>query len=154
MSKKSRGTLKIPSSHPEEVLTNAFHPRRRSAAFLMTRAAQVTQAANAMRKARAAPSSLPEPASLAFRIHEDNGGAYHWTILADGGETLVRSASFGSYEQADHAARVVHCGASRASFEDRSTAPPPVELRTRRDDRLDTERWLDEGGSFSSEAVT
>jgi uncharacterized protein YegP (UPF0339 family) len=125
----------------------------------MTRAAQVTQAVSAMRRARAAPSSWPEPASLTFLIYADNGGGYHWTIVADGGDTLVRSVSFGSYEEAEQAARIVHRGASRASFEDRSSEPPPVDLPARRDaatarDRLDALRWLDEGGSFSSQAVT
>jgi hypothetical protein len=91
----------------------------------MTRAAQVTQAVSAMRKARATPSSLPQPAWMAFLIYEDNGGGYHWTIVADGGKD--------------------------------SDSPPLVELPTRRSaarDRLDAERWLDEDGSFSSEAVT
>jgi uncharacterized protein YegP (UPF0339 family) len=124
----------------------------------MTRAAQVAQAVSAMRKARAAPSSSPEPASMAFRIYEDNGGGYHWRIVAEGGETLVRSASLGSYEDAKRAAGIVHRGASRASFEQGSDNPTPVDLPTRRNalsarDRLDAERWLDEGGSFRSEAV-
>jgi uncharacterized protein YegP (UPF0339 family) len=123
----------------------------------MTRAAQVTQAMSAMREARAAPSSPPEPASLAFRIYEDNGGGYHWTIVADGGETLVRSASFRSYEQAKQAAGIVHRGASQASFEPGSANPPLIDLPARRNaarDRLDAERWLDEGGSVRGEAVT
>jgi uncharacterized protein YegP (UPF0339 family) len=123
----------------------------------MTRAAQVTQAVSAMRTARAAPSSPPEPASMAFLIYEDNGGSYHWRIVADGGETLVRSASFGSYEQAKQAAGIVHRGASRAAFEPGSENPPLVDLPARRNaarDRLDAERWLDEGGSVSREAVT
>jgi uncharacterized protein YegP (UPF0339 family) len=93
---------------------------------------------------------------MTFLIYEGNGGGYHWKIVADGGETLVRSASFSSYEQAKQAARVVHRGASRAAFEHSSNNPSPVDLRARRDavtarDRLDAERWLDEGGSFSSE---
>ncbi len=133
----------------------------------MTRAAQVTQAVSAMRKARAAPSSSPEPASMTFLIYEDDGGGYQWTIVADGRETLVRSASFGSYEEAKQAARIVHRGASRASFEDRSGDTPPVDLpraaislprRARggwmRAAAWTRSRWLDEGGSFSREAVT
>jgi uncharacterized protein YegP (UPF0339 family) len=124
----------------------------------MTRAAQVTQAVSAMRKARAAPSSLPQTASMVFLIYEDNGGGYHWTIVADGAETLVRSASFRSYEDAKGAAGIVHRGASRASFQRGSGNPPSVDLHARRKavsrDRLDAERWLDENGSFSSEAVT
>ena len=122
----------------------------------MTGAAQVTQTVRAMRKTRAAPSSLPKPASMTFLISEDNGGRYHWTIVADGGEILVRSAGFESHEDAEQAARIVQHGASRASFEHRSAAPPPVDLAARRagtTDDADAERWLDEGGSFSSEAV-
>jgi hypothetical protein len=71
----------------------------------------------------------------------------------------VQSASIASYEEAEQAARIVQRGASQASFEDRSANTPPVELAARRDtrvvrDELDAERWLDESGSFSSEAVT
>jgi uncharacterized protein YegP (UPF0339 family) len=125
----------------------------------MTRAAQVTHAVSAMPKARAVPSSVPEPASMMFLIAEDNGGRYHWTIIAEGGETLVRSAGFDSYQQAKRAAGIVHRGASRASFPHRSENAPPVGLPARRDaaaarDRLDAERWLDEGGNFNSEALT
>jgi uncharacterized protein YegP (UPF0339 family) len=118
----------------------------------MTRSAQAMQADTAKRKA------LREPASMKFLVFEDNGGGYHWTIVAASGETLVRSASFASYEDAKQAARIVHAGAS-ASFEHRAGDTPPVDLVARRDTRvardgLDAERWLDEGGSFSSEAVT
>jgi uncharacterized protein YegP (UPF0339 family) len=88
----------------------------------MTRSRQVTQTVSAMRKARAAPSALPKPAAMEFFIYEDNGGGYHWTIVAAGGETLVRSARLGSYEDAEQAARVVHRGASRASVERRRIA--------------------------------
>jgi uncharacterized protein YegP (UPF0339 family) len=96
---------------------------------------------------------------MSFLVFEDNGGGYHWTIVADSGETLVQSASFGSYEEAKQAARIVRGGASSAPFEDRAGDTPPVDLVARRDaamarDNLDAERWLDEGGSFSSEAVT
>jgi uncharacterized protein YegP (UPF0339 family) len=124
----------------------------------MTRTAQ-SQAVSAMQKARATPSSLPEPASMKFLIYENNGGGYHWTIVADGGETLVQSESFASYEEAKQAAGIVQRGTSRASVEDRSGNSPPADLVARRDkrvlrDELDAERWLDEGGSFSSEAVT
>ena len=57
------------------------------------------------------------------------------------------------------AARTVDRGACRPPVERRSAAPPPVDLPARRDavtarDRFDAERWLDEGGSFSSEAAT
>ena len=63
---------------------------------------------------------------MTFLIYEDNGGGHHWTIVADGGEILARSDSFASHEQAKHAASIVHHGASRASFEDRSSDPSPT----------------------------
>ena len=96
---------------------------------------------------------------MRFVVFEDNGGGYHWTIVADGGETLAQSASFGSHEEAKRAARIVQDGAFSASFEDRTDEAVPVDLPARRAaaaarDRVDAERWLDEGGSFNSEAVT
>jgi uncharacterized protein YegP (UPF0339 family) len=97
---------------------------------------------------------------MKFLIFEDNGGGYHWTIVAGSGEILVQSASFASYEDAKQAARIVHAGAASASLEHVAGDTPPVDLVARRDtprvvrDDLDAERWLDEGGSFSSEAVT
>jgi hypothetical protein len=67
--------------------------------------------------------------------------------------------SFASYEEAKQAARIVHHDASQASFVDRSAGIPPADLAARLDTRVvrdepDAERWLDEGGSFNSEAVT
>ena len=125
----------------------------------MTRSTPPTQAGTAKRKARATARTLPKRATMKFLVYEDNGGGYHWTIVADGGETLVRSASFRCYEDAKQSADVVHRGASQAAIDHRSDNPPPVDLPARRNavtvrDRLDAERWLDEGGSFSSEAVT
>jgi hypothetical protein len=74
-------------------------------------------------------------------------------------ETLAQSASFGSHKEAKRAARIVYRGASLASFEGRSGHTPRINLPARSDaatarDRVDAERWLDEGGSFNSEAVT
>jgi uncharacterized protein YegP (UPF0339 family) len=53
---------------------------------------------------------------MEFLVFEDNGGAYHWTIVAAGGETLAQSASFTSYDDAERAARRVHEGAASARF--------------------------------------
>jgi uncharacterized protein YegP (UPF0339 family) len=98
---------------------------------IMTRTAQSTQAPNT----QAEPNSMTsEPTSMTLLIFEDNAGRYRWTIVARSGETLVQSASFASYEAASQAARVVHAGWDRAA--------------------ADAERWLDEGGSLSSEDVT
>jgi uncharacterized protein YegP (UPF0339 family) len=131
----------------------------------MTRYTQLTRAVDAAREARTAPGAPPEPALMKFRVFEDNGGAYYWTIVSSSGETLTRSASFATYEDAQSAARVVHAGAASASLEHLvgDTQPvdsdAPVDLAARRKtavvrDDLDAERWLDEGGSFGSEVVT
>jgi uncharacterized protein YegP (UPF0339 family) len=128
----------------------------------MTRTAQPTKAGTAKRNARATARALSKPASMTFLVFEDNCGRYHWTIVSAGGESLVESASFASYEDAKQAARVVHAGAASASFEHlagATGATAAVELVARRPSGAvrgdpDAERWLDEGGSFSSEAVT
>ena len=96
------------------------------------------------------------PASLQFVIFEDNGGAYRWRILAGDGATLAQSGAFASYDRAEDAAQRVRDGAASARFDRRAGEVGPVDLAARRDrpsDELDAERWLDEGGSFSSEAV-
>jgi uncharacterized protein YegP (UPF0339 family) len=93
---------------------------------------------------------------MTFRVFEDNGGRYHWTIIAAGGESLVRSASFASYEDARQAARVVHVGADSASFEHLADAPravPQVDPAAHHRSSLLADD-LEEGGSMSSEAVT
>src|SRR5439155_24193870 len=98
------------------------------------------------------------PASMKFLSFEENGGAFHWAIVAASGGHLVQSATFASYEQAKQAAGVVRSGAVSAPFENRADDPAPLALAARREtatitDHLDVERWLDEGGSFSSEAM-
>jgi uncharacterized protein YegP (UPF0339 family) len=124
----------------------------------MTRPAKATRAVAQNGTARAAARALRAPAAMKFVIFEDNGGGYHWTIVTASGATLAVSASFTSYEEARQAARVVHAGAASASLEPFAGDIPPVKplggrtARTARDD-LDAERWLDEGGSVTSEAV-
>jgi uncharacterized protein YegP (UPF0339 family) len=96
------------------------------------------------------------PESMQFVIFEDNGGGYHWRLIAGDGAALAQSGSFASYEDAEHAARRVRHAASSARLDRRAREVGPVDLDNRRDvrsDGLDAERWLDEGGSFSSEAV-
>lgn len=105
--------------------------------------------------ARRAPKVRLAP-SMEFLIFEDNGGFYYWTIVAGDGTTLVRSDAFASYDDAERAAQHVRDGAASAPFEDRAVGAGLVDLVTRRDattDGSDAERWLHEGGSFSSEAV-
>lgn len=118
--------------------------------------------ATATKKSRAARQLARDaadanvPASMEFVIREDNAGAYHWRLHAGEGATLGRSGAFASYEEAEEAARHVREGAASARFDARAEAVP-VDLTARRDalsDNSDAERWLDEGGSFTSQAVT
>jgi uncharacterized protein YegP (UPF0339 family) len=93
---------------------------------------------------------------MEFLIFEDNGGAYHWRIVAGDGAILAQSGSFASYDDADRAARRVRDGAASSRFNRRGRELTPVDLATRRDrprDDLDAERWLDEGDRFTREAV-
>lgn len=69
---------------------------------------------------------------MTFLVVEDNGGRYHWMIVAEGGEILVRSARFGSYEEARQAAGIVQRGAARAVFADRPGDQSPIDLSVRR----------------------
>lgn len=94
--------------------------------------------------------------SMEFLFFEDNGGAYHWTLVAGDGATLALSAGLASYEAAERAANRVRDGAASAALEHRAASAPPVELAARHpatSDAADAERWMDEGGSVSSEAV-
>jgi uncharacterized protein YegP (UPF0339 family) len=118
--------------------------------------------ATATKKSRAADELLRRVAevrrsvSMEFLIVQDNGGAYHWTIAAGDGATLAQSASFASYRDAEQAALRVRDGAASARFDHRAVGIHPAEginLRDPPSDDSDAERWLDEGGSFSSKAV-
>jgi uncharacterized protein YegP (UPF0339 family) len=103
---------------------------------------------------RARNVRVPEP--MEFLVFEDNGGAYHWRIVCGDGATLAQSGAFASYDRAEQAARRVRHGAAAARLDVRAGEARPVDLIARRDtsdDDSDPERWLDEGGSFSSEAV-
>ena len=102
------------------------------------------------------PAQEHLPAPMEFLIFEDNGGSYHWRILADDGTTLGQSGDFASYHDAEQAAQKICDGAASARFQRRESGTGPVDLTARRaaqDDDSDAERWLDEGGSLSSEAV-
>jgi uncharacterized protein YegP (UPF0339 family) len=95
---------------------------------------------------------------MEFLLFEDNGGDYHWTIVGSRGEQLARSGGFATYAEAEQAALLVRGRAGSARLERRVAQNRPVQLVARRaaavaHDDSDAERWLDEGGSFSSEAV-
>ena len=120
--------------------------------------ATATKKPRAPRPRRAAPRPLARRAavSMEFLVFEDNGGSYHWRILAGDGATLGQSGDFASYGDAEQAAQQIRDGAASARFERRGSRIGPVDLAVQpdaRDDDSDAERWLDEGGSFSSEAV-
>jgi uncharacterized protein YegP (UPF0339 family) len=130
---------------------------------IRTRAGRLTAAVSSIRTRRATPDASPEPdpepAPVTFLLYEDNSGGYYWTIVADSGQVLARSARFASYEEANVAADIVYRGTAGASFEDRSGTSPPVDLPAARDvtpprDRAAAERWLDDGGSVSRQEVT
>jgi uncharacterized protein YegP (UPF0339 family) len=96
------------------------------------------------------------PESMEFLIFEDNGGAYHWRIVAGDGATLAQSGSLASYDAAEQAARRVRDGAASPRFNRRGCQLGAVDLATRRHrprDDLNAERWVDEGGSFTREGV-
>lgn len=105
------------------------------------------------------PRRAPEarvPETMEFLIVQDNGGDYHWTIVGRDGATLARSGSFASYDEAEQGAQHIRDGAASAQLARRAISARPVDLAARRkatSDDSDAERWLDEGGSFSSEAV-
>lgn len=75
--------------------------------------------ATATKKARTSKEATASSKSnsMEFRIFEDNGGEYHWTLFDNAGASLARSPSFASYEQAERAAHVVQDGAGSARIE-------------------------------------
>jgi uncharacterized protein YegP (UPF0339 family) len=76
-------------------------------------------------------SAVPGSASTEFVVFEDNGGSYHWTIVAGDGAALARSEAFGSYDDAEQAAQQVRDGAASARFEDRAGGAVLVDLVAR-----------------------
>ena len=95
------------------------------------------------------------PESIQFLIFEDNGGAYHWTIVAADGATLARSKDFASHEDAERAAQHVRDRAASAPFEHRAASVRPVDLtagRSATSNAADAKRWLDEGASVRAAA--
>jgi uncharacterized protein YegP (UPF0339 family) len=94
--------------------------------------------ATATKNARAADhvvrggGAVSKPRSMEFVTFEDNGGRYHWTIVAGNGEILAQSDGFASYQDAEQAARHVRDGAASASFKSRAGGNKPVDLAARR----------------------
>ncbi len=69
--------------------------------------------ATATKKAR--PTRKPTP--IEFRVFEDNGGGYQWTIVTARGEELAESVSFATQALAEKAAGRIRDGAATARFE-------------------------------------
>jgi uncharacterized protein YegP (UPF0339 family) len=121
--------------------------------------ATATKQSRANRQVPRRAGGPSESAVLKFLVFEDNGGDYCWTILGSDGESVAHSRPYATRDDAARAALVVCDGAGSARFEAGAAADRPVDLMARRDaalarDDSDAERWLDEGGSFCSEAVT
>jgi uncharacterized protein YegP (UPF0339 family) len=121
--------------------------------------ATATKKSRASRQVPLRAAAVSESAAITFLVSEDNGGSYCWTVLGPEGERLARSRPYATHEEAAHAARIVCDGAASARFEAGRALDRPVDLVDRRSaalarDDSDAERWLDEGGSFSTEAVT
>ena len=120
----------------------------------MMRSRHVTQAAGGRTKRRAGVRSVSAPTSMKFLTFEENGGAFHWAIVAADNYRLLQSATSTSYEGA---AGIVP--SRSGAVEDRADDSPRLEAAARREAAmvrhdLDAERWLDEGGNFHSEVVT
>jgi uncharacterized protein YegP (UPF0339 family) len=98
----------------------------------MTRSTPLAQAVSGQTKHPAGAGAASERGSMQFLSFEDNGGAFHWALVAASGDHLVQSASFVSYEQAKQAAGVVRSGAVSAPFENRADDPAPLELGAHR----------------------
>ncbi|MGI8572996.1 MAG: YegP family protein [Solirubrobacteraceae bacterium] len=67
-----------------------------------------------------AASNVRSSSSMKFLIFEDNGGAYHWRIVASDGAAMAQSAAFPSYEEAGRAVELVRGGAASARFDKRA----------------------------------
>ena len=117
--------------------------------------ATATQKSRATRQLARRGSKMPAPASMKFLAFEDNGGDYHWRIVARDGAALAQSVSFASYDDAERAAQHVREAAASARFERDGVGAGPVDLVARRDaqnDDSDVERCLGEGGRVSAAA--
>jgi uncharacterized protein YegP (UPF0339 family) len=118
--------------------------------------ATANKKSRASRRLERPPARVHGLATIEFLIFEDNGGSYHWEILAAEGSTLGQSGDFASYEAAEQAAQLICNGAGSARFRPRDSGTTSVDLAARRaasNDDSEAEGWLDEGAGFNSEAV-
>src|SRR5205807_7749409 len=97
----------------------------------MTRSTQLTQAVSGQPNHRAGARGVSAPASMRFLGFEDNGGVFHWAVVAASGDRVVQPATFVSYEEAKQAADVVRSGVVSASSENRADDAAPLALAAR-----------------------
>ena len=76
--------------------------------------ATATKKSRAVARRADRPARVRVTAPMEFVIFEDNGGCYHWRILAGDGATLGQSGDFASYGEAERAAREIRNGAVEA----------------------------------------
>jgi uncharacterized protein YegP (UPF0339 family) len=79
--------------------------------------ATATKKVHAARPVARGAGDVSESASLAFLVHQANGGDYHWEIVGERGESLAQSGGFASRDDAERAARCVRDGAGSARFD-------------------------------------
>jgi uncharacterized protein YegP (UPF0339 family) len=73
-------------------------------------------------------ATAPQSVSMEFRIVEDNGGHFHWTLLDRDGHELARSPSHASHEDAEDAALVVLAGAGSARLDRREATNGSLDI--------------------------
>jgi uncharacterized protein YegP (UPF0339 family) len=69
--------------------------------------ATATKKSRALTQLAQPPARVHGLAAMEFLIFEDNGGSYHWRILADDDVTLGQSGDFASYDEAERAAQQI-----------------------------------------------
>ena len=79
--------------------------------------ATATKKIHAARPVAARARDVSESAPLEFVVYQDNASDYYWEIVGERGESLARSGSFASDDDAERAARRVYDGAGSARFE-------------------------------------
>jgi uncharacterized protein YegP (UPF0339 family) len=79
--------------------------------------ATATKKIHAARPVARSARHVSESAPLEFLVYQDNGSDYYWEIVGERGESLARSGSFASHDDAERAARRVYDGAGTARFE-------------------------------------
>ena len=116
--------------------------------------ATATKESRAAGQRRSRARTVRAPESMQFVMFEDNGGAFHWRLLAGDGAGLALSGSFASYDDARHAAQHVRDGVASARVDagELSSDEPAARRDGPRENR-DAERWVDEGGSLPGEVV-